>query len=200
MLLGFIKAEYGITGKRSACDHLIEAVDYIKQLQRKIQLLSARRDKLKRFLSPVGPQPEDGSLSEYSQNQVMVYPCSDGVLEIVIISGFREEGLALSAVLKAMLEEGFHAVCCVSSIKANERVLHTIKAEVSDNTRVDPYGLQQKLASLLLLREVSYTFKHFLWPVLLSLGPISVCRLMSSTGEELILVRKKNLSLLMNLI
>ena len=114
----------GFQGKRSISDHINEAANYIKHLEKKIKELSSARDVLKEFSNL--STTDQGSTSQPSC--FTIHPCCGGV-EIVISSGFREESFPLSKVLELLLEEGLTVLNCTSS-KVNERFLHTVQCEV----------------------------------------------------------------------
>ncbi|XP_059451182.1 transcription factor bHLH118-like [Corylus avellana] len=132
-----------IQGKRSASDHMNEAVNYIKYLQNKIEELSMRRNKL-RNLSPGNERSENCVV-----DRVMVHPCW-GRVEIIMTGNVKKEGLLLSKVLEILLQEGFRVVSCVST-KANERLFYSIQSEVDNDLEgLDLPGLQRKLNDLIL--------------------------------------------------
>ncbi|GAB4858693.1 hypothetical protein Ancab_010167 [Ancistrocladus abbreviatus] len=124
-----------IKGKRSVCDHIMEAANYVKNLQKSIKQLETKRVALKRT----------SESSEFSQCQVDVHSCSGGGMEVKISVGVRE-AIRLSRFLSVLLEEGLDVVSCVST-KANKRWLHIIHAQVGNSSCIDPSWLQQRLTS-----------------------------------------------------
>lgn len=131
MLLGFF-SNIGdlLQGKRSMSDHMNEAAKYIEQLKSNIQELSIKRDKLKTLsnsstsLEQGTDQNSDNSLPDF----VTVRPYLGGV-EIVVSRRSEEDGFLLSRVLRALVEEGFDVVCCIST-KNDERHYNTIQCQV----------------------------------------------------------------------
>lgn len=151
-LRSLLPLEY-LKGKRSMSDHMNEAVNYIKNLQNRIQKLSEKRDELRRLSnSSSSPYYSTTSESECSQthinleDSVTVRPCLAGV-EVAINTSFRK-GIPLSQVVALLAEEGLTVVNCIST-KINERLLHNIESEVNDGGRnIDPFELQQKIMKL----------------------------------------------------
>ncbi|KAL7583417.1 transcription factor bHLH118 [Lactuca sativa] len=135
-LRGLLPIEF-VKGNRSVSDHMNQAVHYIKQKEESIKEISTKRDRLKK--------PFDTNESSMNQlsNTVSVKFCNGGV-EILINSCSIEEGFALSQVLDAVMEEGLNIVSC-SSTKVNNRLLHSIRSEVSEKAFIDPLMLQQRL-------------------------------------------------------
>lgn len=119
-------------GKRSKSDHINEAGNYIKHLQKKIKELNSVSDKLKKH-SNTTDHGTSGSSNSSSPSFLKVNPCRDGV-EILITSRFEEERIPLSRVLEVLLEGGLTLVSCVST-KVNEKFLHTINSKVRSSNQ-----------------------------------------------------------------
>lgn len=115
-------------GKRSTSDHMHEAVNYIKDLEKKVKELGVKRDDLRKLnnCNVVGSRSENPS-----DSCVMVRSCLVGV-EVVISSGLKEQVLHLSRVVELLLKEGLNVVSCFST-KVNTRLIYTIQSEVPCN-------------------------------------------------------------------
>ncbi|KAK8495125.1 hypothetical protein V6N13_026468 [Hibiscus sabdariffa] len=131
-----------IKGKRAVSDHMNGAVSYIKDLQKRIEELSAKRDELKKvsFDSTSSGFHRGTSSNESFPSSAVVRPSLDGV-EVVVITG---QALTLSRVLELLLEEGLDAVNCIST-RIDGGLIHTIKLEVSDLRAIDVPYLEQKV-------------------------------------------------------
>ncbi|XVE58652.1 hypothetical protein DITRI_Ditri04bG0186000 [Diplodiscus trichospermus] len=138
-LRSLLPDEY-IKGKRSMSDHMNEAVNYIKDLEKKVKDLGVKREELKRVSNLAALV----SGTETSNHCFMIRPCLTGI-EIMFRCGFKEQELPLSRVLAVLVDEGFPVASCVST-KSEEYLLHTIQTEVNDPTGVNLTGLQQKLS------------------------------------------------------
>ncbi|XP_054787778.1 transcription factor bHLH36-like [Prosopis cineraria] len=137
-----------IKGKRSISDHMNEAKNYIKHLQKKIKELSAKRDELKR-LSKNSSNPETLECEEYTCSGFFsIHEINtNGGVGIEVSSSFGEERLSLSKVLKLVLDEGLGVVNCVST-EVNGRLLHSVQCEVNSSDRVDLPALRRKIVNL----------------------------------------------------
>ncbi|OMO70009.1 hypothetical protein COLO4_28825 [Corchorus olitorius] len=133
-----------IKGKRSKSDHLNGAISYIKDLQKRIEKLSARRDELKRLYSNI----DQGSSNESSPSNVVVRQSLDGLQVVVIINtGLGAQALSLSRVLRLLLEDGLNVVSCIST-RIDGGLVHTIQCEANNMKSVDvhiPGLLEHKL-------------------------------------------------------
>ncbi|XP_021730483.1 transcription factor bHLH118-like [Chenopodium quinoa] len=137
-----------VKGKRSTSDHLAEAVNYIKDLEKNIQELSDKRDQLK--AAPESPtstyQVGSSSNPRPSLGSVEINPCLGG-LDIDINAGYEDESFTLSSALQVIFEEGLSVTSC-SSTKVNQRIIHKIVCEVTDVTCIDFQRLHQRLINL----------------------------------------------------
>ncbi|MFS7958637.1 hypothetical protein Hanom_Chr07g00681071 [Helianthus anomalus] len=120
-------------GKRSASDHIHQAVNYIKHMQEGIRVLSVKRDRLKKLVetsavSCTGTNTNEKSLRNVFPNTVSVSSCKGGV-QIMINSCSLEDGFPLSRVLKAISED-LNVITCTCT-KVNHRLSHFIQTEVN---------------------------------------------------------------------
>ncbi|PIA49792.1 hypothetical protein AQUCO_01300494v1 [Aquilegia coerulea] len=144
-LRSLLPLEY-VKGKRSISDHMYEATNYIKDLEKNIHELKDKRDKLK-IVTNFGTTEITMTESISGSDFATVRKCWQGV-EVVVSSSLKEVVVSLSRVLEVLLEEGLTAVNCVSS-KVDERLIHTIQAEVMDPAAsINTSDLQQRLMSL----------------------------------------------------
>ncbi|KAL5541004.1 hypothetical protein UlMin_042577 [Ulmus minor] len=138
-----------LKGKRSISDHTNEAVSYIKDLQKKIQDLSEKKDKLKELVDHSNCSSSSIALPNLQpqiyEDSISVRHCREEV-EVVVNTAFKQ-GLSLARVVRVLVGEGLSVVNCVSA-RVNERLLHTVHSEVNGGRRVDPCELEQKLKNL----------------------------------------------------
>ncbi|KAI3414706.1 uncharacterized protein J3R85_016005 [Psidium guajava] len=136
-----------LKGKRSISDHIHETVNYIRHMQDKIQALSDKRDELKGLSDPGAPRetPECSRTACSQDDTVMVQPCMVGVE--ILINTASQLGLPLSRAFKALAEEGVNVISC-NSTQVNERLLHSIKAEVTNGGNSNLSELRKKLMKL----------------------------------------------------
>lgn len=124
-------------GKRSISDHMHEAVNYIKYLERSIGELRIRRDKLTIKKSGGNGNGSGSRVESFSSNSnltVTVNPCRPDGLEILIGSNMKDGTIfPVSTVLKHIpRNQGINVVSCISTY-ANERLVHKILTEVPFN-------------------------------------------------------------------
>ncbi|GMI99560.1 hypothetical protein HRI_003625300 [Hibiscus trionum] len=139
-LRSLLPGEY-IKGKRSMSDHMNEAVNYIKHLEKKIKELDAKRHELKRVSGLASVSSEKTTTT--SNHCFIIRPCFIGI-EIMFRCGIGDQDLPLSRVLSVLVDEGLPVVSCVST-KSEEYSLHTIQTEVDDPESINISRLQQKL-------------------------------------------------------
>ncbi|CAL1405092.1 unnamed protein product [Linum trigynum] len=159
-----------IKGRRSMSDHMNEAVNYIKHLQRRIQDLDAQKNQLvilrrKKKKNTTTLTNNIGSSSTTTASvtarpsgghpTVEVRRCLGG-LEIVLAEeegGGGGCGLRLSRVMRLLVEEGVSVVNCVSTV-VNRKSFHTLLVEVDqEQTSFDTRALQQKLMRINLILD-----------------------------------------------
>nr|GMD97207.1 transcription factor bHLH36 [Ipomoea batatas]GMD99923.1 transcription factor bHLH36 [Ipomoea batatas]GME18102.1 transcription factor bHLH36 [Ipomoea batatas] len=169
-LVGLIPYEY-IKGKRSTSDRLQETVRYVKDLRKRVEKLSAKRDELKgvteaavdlssnSLLRPAAASSSslmkgrdecnNNNNNNDEQSRVTVKACRAGV-EVTVNVGAQKikgGGVSLSKILKVLVGDGLSINNCCS-IKVNDRLLQTIEAEVIGGGSIDPIQLEQKLSVL----------------------------------------------------
>ncbi|KAE8721520.1 putative Basic helix-loop-helix DNA-binding superfamily protein [Hibiscus syriacus] len=134
-----------IKGKRSISDHMNGAISYIKDQQKRIDELIAKRDQLKKELvESSGFRQGTTSSDEAFPSSVVVRRSLEDSVEVVVSTGVVAQDLTLSRVLQLLLEEGLDVVNSIST-KIDGGLIHTIKLEVSDLRGVDVPYLEQKL-------------------------------------------------------
>ncbi|CAO2821073.1 unnamed protein product [Amaranthus hypochondriacus] len=120
-----------IQGKRSTSDHVAEAANYIKDLEKNIKELSIRRDELKATPEWRNPTYEVGGSSSNPNarpGSVVINPCLGGIA-INIDVGYEDQTFSLSSALQVLFEEGLSVSSCTST-KINDRIVHDIICEV----------------------------------------------------------------------
>ncbi|ERN14607.1 hypothetical protein AMTR_s00038p00168470 [Amborella trichopoda] len=114
-------------GKRSMCDQLQEATNYIAHQKRKNQELRETRDMLRGVPT------------------VDVRSCGDGIE--VMIGGSRDGEVGVSDVVVVLEESGIEVTSCVSTC-TRDCSFHCLRCEVND-TQDDKVGeVQEKLRHL----------------------------------------------------
>ncbi|KAF8047058.1 hypothetical protein N665_3233s0004 [Sinapis alba] len=157
--LRYILPSQYVKGKRSSSDHVHEAVNYIKDLEKKIKEVSEKRDRIKRSITTPYSSGEcsiralvsswPSSLSSYcscvgdTHIDVKVTTCLVGI-EIVASCCFRLES-RLSSVLQLLVQEQcFNIVTCIST-RLQLRSIHTIVSEVEKGIEINFSELQEKI-------------------------------------------------------
>lgn len=109
-----------------------QAVNYIKHMQKNMEEMQMKRDKLRSLSNAVlgdGAVVAENPSSSVSDSSrcVKVHLCSNG-MEILISISINKSSL-LSKVLTDLLRRGFDVISCVST-RADKCVLHKIQIEV----------------------------------------------------------------------
>lgn len=152
-LRSLLPLEY-VKGKRSISDHMHQAVNYIKDMQKKIEEMQRKRETLKRSYNK-GASSDLGSYlheGRESTKSVKVSPCLIG-FEILIICNnnclsSNDEVFPISKVLVELIQRRLNVVSCTSS-RSNDKLVHKIEIEADDFTCIDPFELQEKLVNVI---------------------------------------------------
>lgn len=143
-LRSILPTEY-TQGKRSISDHIEEAVHYIKDLEKNVKELGAKRDQLKNSNDST---TASGSSSSSLPGNVTIREFDAG-LQVEITVGYDDDVLPMSAAIQVILEEGLNVVSCTSSRIGDRYFHHNLICEVSnDSTCVNVNQLQQRLTDL----------------------------------------------------
>ncbi|XP_071707832.1 transcription factor bHLH118-like [Rutidosis leptorrhynchoides] len=151
-LRGLLPLEF-VKGKRSTSDHMHQAVNYIKHMQQNIEVLTVKRDQLKKFVETSVPQlPDHTNINEKGKMNLQLpntisISFFDGGIQILINSCLIEDGFPYSGVLNAISKEGLIIKACTCT-KVNNRLLHSIQSEVNDPMSTDISMLQQRLTAV----------------------------------------------------
>ena len=107
-------------------DRVHETVNYIRDLQKRVEELSEKRDGLKR-LPNKSTVNDNGSkvLPSSSKEDISVTIETSGKSVQVIVRG----GVCVSRVLNFLIQEGLDIISCIST-NVNERLIHTIESKV----------------------------------------------------------------------
>lgn len=145
--------EENLRGKRTVSEQVLEAVNYVSHLQRKIEDLSAEREKMKvnsdqnaklSCKKLCNKTPPLGGLDR-KYPEVKINSLGSG---IQIWTNTLEHEIVYSDILLALEEGGLEVVSAASSA-INNRVYHTIHAKVFDVNSFYIHTLYQKLWHLI---------------------------------------------------
>ncbi|CAI0547079.1 unnamed protein product [Linum tenue] len=160
--LRFLLPLHFIKGRRSMSDHMNEAVNYIKHLQRRIQDLDAHKNQLVIVKKKNATLTNNIGSSSATTASVTARPSGGhptvevrrclGGLEIVLAEEGGGGSLRLSRVMRLLVEEGVSVVNCVSTV-VNRKSFHTLLVEVEEPTSFDTRALQQKLMRINLILD-----------------------------------------------
>ncbi|CAN0902643.1 Transcription factor bHLH126 [Linum grandiflorum] len=140
-----------IKGKRAASDHMLAAIDYIRELQTRTKELGAKRDYLKtNSVANTNDEPPTSSSRANTDSVVVsVRRCLIGME--VVINGSHGDLRQVSRVLKLLMQQGLNVVT-FDSVRVNDRLIHTIQSEVmSESSCIDAAELQS-----LLMRQLGH--------------------------------------------
>ncbi|CAL5442293.1 unnamed protein product [Camellia sinensis] len=146
LLRSLLPLDY-LKGKRSVADHMNEAVNYIRHLQKRIEVLSEKRDELKR--SSLNQSSVNGGskyLPSCLKQSVTVVETSRGGVQVVVNTALIGR-VSVSRVLDVLIREGLTVISCIST-NINERSLHSIETEAGGGRSINPYELQKKLREI----------------------------------------------------
>ncbi|XP_062119542.1 transcription factor bHLH36-like [Humulus lupulus] len=151
-LRSLIPLQY-LKGKRSTSDQMHEATKYIKDLEIKIEKMSAKRDSLKKLSDPsdiIASHDQNNNFEKLESTKISLRHCGKTrSVEVLVNTAFSSEGLSLERILRALAAEGFDVISCVSA-KVNQRFLHTIQSQaMSEERSLDLSKLEQKLNNLI---------------------------------------------------
>ncbi|GLJ55121.1 hypothetical protein SUGI_1183020 [Cryptomeria japonica] len=140
--------EERIRGKRSVSDQLDESINYIRHLEQQIKDLTKERDK-KKIRAACFKGVEISKPLEFHDEgfpSIKIKSFGSDALQ-VYINSIRNQ-IALSDVLLVSEECRFEVVSAASSV-TNEKVFHTIQAEVTDHSSTNIDSLYVKLQQLI---------------------------------------------------
>ncbi|KAM6588062.1 hypothetical protein CsatA_010667 [Cannabis sativa] len=145
-LRSLIPLQY-LKGKRSTSDQIHEVANYIRDLERKMERMKAKRDSLKK-MSDSSDNNNNEIINLESTKIISLRHCSKR--RSVEVFSISSEGFSLhKLILRALSTEGLDVISCVSA-KVNQRFLHTIQTEaVSEERSFDLSKLEQKLNNLI---------------------------------------------------
>ncbi|XP_050378240.1 transcription factor bHLH120 [Argentina anserina] len=144
-LRSHLPLEY-LKGKRSISDHVYQAANFIKHIQKNIEELQKKRDELK--IQCNSSRSSTGALvylecpAKMGDTVVLVRPGCVG-LEVVVNTPLKQ-GLPLSRLIDILVAEGLGIVSCKLA-ERNQRLLYTLESEVSNGEIIDIPELQNRL-------------------------------------------------------
>ncbi|XP_004300739.1 PREDICTED: transcription factor bHLH36 [Fragaria vesca subsp. vesca] len=144
-LRSHLPLEY-LKGKRSISDHVHQAANYIKHLQKDLEELREKKDELKNQSNISGSSTAVvenlQTPSIMGDSVILVRPACTGV-EIVVSTPLKQ-GLPLSRVIGILVSEGLSIVSC-NSAKRNQMLIYSLETEVIDGESIDIPELQNRL-------------------------------------------------------
>ena len=124
-----------------------QTVSYVQHIQRRIQQLKDKRDKLRELAN----QTNRKRLSSSERDSVVVR-AKDGIGIQVVLDTTTKHRLPFSIFVQALVVEGLEILNCISH-RLDERFIHTIECQPILNndgcyTTIDVSMFQHKLANL----------------------------------------------------
>ncbi|XP_057786284.1 transcription factor bHLH36-like isoform X1 [Salvia miltiorrhiza] len=131
--LSSLLPHHQIKGKHGVCDQIQEAASHIKKMEKKIEELKIRRNKLN----------GDVETSNGIYNNVIINIVADG-MEIIISHSSERSDLGLSRVLAELQWREFDVISSVST-RMKDRFVHKIQVEARDISNLDVLMLRDRL-------------------------------------------------------
>ncbi|KAG6413923.1 hypothetical protein SASPL_126638 [Salvia splendens] len=130
-----------LKGKLSVCDQIQEATSHIKKMEKNIEELKGRRNKLKSLSSSSCGKDE----SSNGRDNVTVNIVSDGMEILISHSIERSDDFELSQVLAEIQRSELDVIHIVSS-RINERFVHKIQVKCQGMEKHGALVLQERLS------------------------------------------------------
>ncbi|KAL8051046.1 hypothetical protein ABFX02_06G120000 [Erythranthe guttata] len=153
-LRSLLPLEY-VKGKRAVSDHMHQAVNYIKHMQKKIEEMRIKRDELNKLSNNVSETREDRVIIEAANSSptfcVKINICiNGGIFEILISSSSIDKGsFSPSKVFDKLLQRGLNVISFVST-RVDKLFLHKIQIEENDFTsNIDLTKLEEELVNVM---------------------------------------------------
>ncbi|ESQ29087.1 hypothetical protein EUTSA_v10023637mg [Eutrema salsugineum] len=156
-----------IQGKRATADHVCQAVNYIKDLEKRIKELNEKRNRIQKSVRgtvTIHPYTEECTSSSLSTSSlstsssrcsciddkhmtVVIIPCLVGV-EIIISCCLGRKKSCLSSVLQILTQEVRLSVVSCLSTRVQQRFMHTIVSQVDDGIKINISELKDKILNM----------------------------------------------------
>ncbi|KAL9164663.1 hypothetical protein ABFS82_06G119500 [Erythranthe guttata] len=153
-LRSLLPLEY-VKGKRAVSDHMHQAVNYIKNMQKKIGEMRIKRDELNKLSNNVSETREDRVIIEAANSSptfcVKINLCiNGGIFEILISSSIIDKGsFSPSKVFDKLLQRGLNVISFVST-RVDKLFLHKIQIQENDFTsNIDLTKLEEELVNVM---------------------------------------------------
>ncbi|KAL8473274.1 hypothetical protein ACS0TY_030200 [Phlomoides rotata] len=140
-LRSLLPLEY-VKGKRAVCDHIEQAVNYIKDTEKKIEETKMRRNKFKKFDAEI---PKSNNIMNY--DSVKVNLLGDDGIEILITTTALN-CFPLSKVLAYLLGLGLIVTTSVSTTY-DHYSFHKLQIQLDEIACIDIPELKERLVNLM---------------------------------------------------